>query len=426
MHCHIAAKLSVDDEMPEIVVGRDQDDMKRFGSTGTIYIGKHVVGKGEDSHTTTPVLMDVIRPHIITLCGKRGTGKSYSMGVFVEEILKLPEEIKSNLCIAVVDTQGIFWTMKTPVPTGNLIREWGMEPAGFGVNVYVPEGQAETFSKAGVPFDGTFSISPGQLSYSDWLSAFGIDMNEPMGIVLQKALSKLHDNHSLNDIIAAVRVTEGFEKERIALENMLSAARYWGIFGEKKMPHILVPGKASIIDVSLTPQSVRALLISLISRKIFEERTRARRQEEMGLMEGELYRKVPMCWLMIDEAHNFIPNDSVTAASEPLLKIVKEGRQPGISLIIASQQPYKLHPDALSQCDLVIAHRITSRGDIESLESIMQTYILFDIKKYIEELPKEMGMALIMDDNSERLYKIKIRPRQSWHAGSSPTAIYTI
>lgn len=412
--------------MPEIVVGRDQDDLKRFGSTGTIYIGKHVVGKGEDSHTTTPVLMDVIRPHIITLCGKRGTGKSYSMGVFIEEILKLPEEIRSNLCIAVVDTQGIFWTMKTPVPTGNLIREWGMEPSGFGVSVYIPEGQADTFSKAGVPFDGTFSISPGQLSYSDWLSAFGIDMNEPMGIVLQKALAKLHENHSLNDIISAIRGFEGFEKERIALENMVSAARYWGIFGERKMPQLLVSGKASIIDVSLTPQSVRALLISLISRKIFEERTKARRQEEIGLMEGELYRKVPMCWLMIDEAHNFMPNDSKTAATEPLLKIVKEGRQPGISLILASQQPYKLHPDALSQCDLVIAHRITSKGDIDSLESIMQTYILFDIKKYIEELPKEMGMALIMDDNSERLYKIKIRPRQSWHAGSSPTAIYTV
>lgn len=412
--------------MPEIVIGRDADDFRKFGTTGTLFIGKHIVGTGEDAHVTTPVLMDIMRPHIITLCGKRGSGKSYSMGVFVEEILKLPNEIKSNLATIMIDTQGIFWTMKTPAPVGSLVREWNMEPRGFEVNVYVPEGQSEIFSKAGVNFDGTFSISPSELNYADWLSIFKIEMNEPIGIILQKALSSLSGVYSIGEIIEKIRKIDGFENERMALENLFSAAKYWGIFGEKHMPELLCPGKASIIDVSLTPQEIRALLIAIISRKIFAERTRARRQEEMGLMEGEEYRKIPMCWLMIDEAHNFIPNDSITAATDPLLKIVKEGRQPGISLLLASQQPYKLHPDALSQCDMIVSHRLTSREDIEALESIMQTYILFEIKKYIDELPKEMGMAIILDDNSERLYKVKIRPRQSWHAGSSPTVIYMV
>jgi hypothetical protein len=72
---------------------------------------------------------------------------------------------------------------------------------------------------------------------------------------------------------------------------------------------------------------------------------------------------------------------------------------------------------------MILSHRLTGKSDVESLKAIMQTYLLYDIGKYISELPKLKGVAIILDDNSERLYKIRMRPRQSWHAGSSPTAI---
>ncbi|MDI6721665.1 MAG: zonular occludens toxin domain-containing protein, partial [Candidatus Aenigmarchaeota archaeon] len=184
-----------------------------------------------------------------------------------------------------------------------------------------------------------------------------------------------------------------------------------------------VPGKISVLDVSLSPQNVRSLLVSIVSKKIFVERVKARRQEELADIELTLLKRIPMPWIIIDEAHNFIPNAGETPSSEMLKKIVKEGRQPGITLVLATQQPEKLHSDALSQCDIIISHRITSKEDMTALKSIMQTYLLYDIEKYINELPKLKGTAIILDDNSERLYKAKIRPRQSWHAGSSPVAL---
>jgi hypothetical protein len=52
----------------------------------------------------------------------------------------------------------------------------------------------------------------------------------------------------------------------------------------------------------------------------------------------------------------------------------------------------------------------------------MQTYLLFDIRKSIGKLPKSKGSAVILDDNSERLFNVQVRPRQSWHAGESPLA----
>lgn len=408
-------------------MGRDDDDIKKYGQSGTIFIGKHIVGSGEEAHTTAPILMDVLRPHILMLSGKRGQGKSYSMGVFIEELTKLPHSIKKNLCSLVIDTQGIFWTMKSPSEKDALmLSQWNMKPSGFDVHVYVPEGQIEMYRKSNVDFDSSFSFMPSELSVEDWTSVFNFDPDSPIGILLQRTVSKLREikkDYSINDIIYFVKKQEGFETEKMNLENRFLAATDWGIFGEANAPVILEPGKVSVLDVSLTPQNVRALLVALISRKVFNERVAARRKEETAEIEMTTIKRIPMPWIFIDEAHNFMPNEGTTAAMDILLKIVKEGRQPGITLVLATQRPEKLHEDALAQCDIIISHRLTAKADIDALKSIMQTYLLFDIGKYIDELPKMKGTAIILDDNSERLYKVYIRPRQSWHAGSSPVAI---
>jgi len=409
------------DVSTEIIVGRDYEDLKRFGKRGTLYLGKHLVGTGEDAHLTTPLLLDALRPHVIVICGKRGTGKSYSMGVMVEELLKLEEEYRRNLCSLIIDTQGIFWTMKSPNKNVAL-QEWDLNPRGFNVTVYVPQGQEERFRRAGVSYDGTFSISPGELTMGDWLGVFNLELTDVLGILLQRALSTLSQRYSIDDVIDAVGSIKGFEREKLALINYLIAAKSWGIFGEQGLPNLLEPGKASILDVSLTPQNVRTLLVSILARKIFEQRTEARRREEMAVITGERIERTPMIWIFIDEAHNFVPCEGEPVSLRPLLKIVREGRQPGITLVLATQQPNKLHPDALAQCDLIISHRLTAKSDIDALKTIMQTYVEFDITKYIEELPRVKGVCIILDDNSERLYKAQIRPRQSWHAGASPLA----
>ena len=59
----------------ETIVGRNKEDLEKFGKKGIGYIGKHIVGTGEDAHLTTKVYMDLIRPHVILVCGKRGSGK---------------------------------------------------------------------------------------------------------------------------------------------------------------------------------------------------------------------------------------------------------------------------------------------------------------------------------------------------------------
>ena len=132
---------------------------------------------------------------------------------------------------------------------------------------------------------------------------------------------------------------------------------------------------------------------------------------------------MPMVWLMLDEAHEFLPREGKTVATEALVQLLREGRQPGISLVLATQQPGEIHKDVMTQSDIVISHRITAQFDIEALNTMMQSYLLADLTTQLNNLPREKGAAIILDDNSERLYPMKIRPRFTWHGGEAPTVI---
>ena len=417
--------------MPEIIIGRDLEDLKKFGSKGTITIGKNIVGSGFEAHVATPIKMDILRPHVITIVGKRGSGKSYTGMVIAEEISKLPEEIKRNLCVIAIDTQGIFWTMKYPNnKQRDLLYKWNLKPQGFEILEYVPLGHANIFEKADIPFDRTFSFKPSELTLSDWCYSLNIEENELEGILLSRALNKLKGDYSVDDIAKEIRREEFDEKIKLKLENMVLNSKNWGIFSDKgtNIYEFLQPGKIIVFDISLfsggTGWNIRSLIVGLIIKKIYEARVAARKEEERAIIEEEkMKRKIPLCWIIADEAHNFVPSKGKTAATDIMLTVIRQGRQPGISQVFITQMPDKLHSDVLSQTDLIIAHRLTSQRDIEALKAIMQTYMLFDIEKYLEELPKVKGCAIILDDNSERIYKVQIRPRQSWHGGESPVAL---
>jgi DNA segregation ATPase FtsK/SpoIIIE-like protein len=133
--------------------------------------------------------------------------------------------------------------------------------------------------------------------------------------------------------------------------------------------------------------------------------------------------KDPLIWVLIDEAHELLPKEGKTPATDALVQLLREGRQPGISLVLATQQPGEIHKDVLTQSDIVISHRLTSKIDVEALNNMMQTYLLADIQKYMNELPDLKGSAIVLDDNSERIYPIRVHPKKSWHGGETPSIL---
>jgi hypothetical protein len=412
----------------DIIIGREPEDLKAYGKKGCIFLGKHIVGKGFDFHLTNPILMDVLRPHIVLITGKRGQGKSYSGAVIAEEIAKLPDEIKQNLSCLLIDTMGIFWSMKNPNDRQLMeLTEWNLKPKGFDIKVIIPLGIKSHYDKYGISYDGTFSMKPSDLSAEDWALTFGINIFEPLGILLERTVKRLQGkDYSIDNMINEIEYdNKSDEKEKQALENRFLSAKGWGIFSQESISieKFLEPGAITVLDVSLQETNVRSLMIGILCREIYQARMTSRREEEIATMGGEFVKGVPMTWITIDEAHEYLPEEGETAATRELLTLLRQGRQPGISLILITQRPNKIHEDALSQSDLIIAHRLTAKPDIESLSAVMQTYLLSDIRRLMQELPKNKGAALILDDNSERVFNIQVRPRQSWHAGESPVAI---
>jgi len=59
----------------DIIIGRNEADLKKFGDKGTIFIGKSYVKMGKESSLSNKVLLDVARSHAILISGKRGSGK---------------------------------------------------------------------------------------------------------------------------------------------------------------------------------------------------------------------------------------------------------------------------------------------------------------------------------------------------------------
>ena len=127
--------------------------------------------------------------------------------------------------------------------------------------------------------------------------------------------------------------------------------------------------------------------------------------------------------VIIDEAHEFLPREGSNAATEPLITILREGRQPGISMILASQQPAKIHTDVMTQSDIVISHRLTAKVDTDSLGLLMQSYMREGLDVQLSNLPSTRGAGLIFDDNNEKVYPMQIRPRLTWHGGEAPIAL---
>ena len=95
----------------DIIIGRDEADKVRFGPEGLVYIGKGYVKMGQTTSLSNRLLMDVARSHVVLIAGKRGSGKSYTLGVLAEEMASLPQEVAQNIGVLIFDTMGIFWTM---------------------------------------------------------------------------------------------------------------------------------------------------------------------------------------------------------------------------------------------------------------------------------------------------------------------------
>jgi DNA helicase HerA-like ATPase len=380
---------------------------------------------GEERDSGEETLIDTSKARALFVCGKRGTGKSYSLGNVIEEVNR---EMTDTVPL-VVDPMGIYWTMAEPNDEQqDLLWDWGMQPTGFDTTLLVPGDPTERYGpevydemmRRGIEIE-SLRLNPSDISPDGWCELFDLNINKPMGIALYRAVRSLNESQDFFDLDELIEEVEYDEKanERTvdALVNRLEMAHEWGIFSDSYTDiwNNLDPSRINILDVSVLDPGkygLRNLVVYVLTKKIFDERSKARRREEL-----QLSSDIPKVWLFIDEAHNFAPSGSSSLAKDTLIRWIKEGRQPGLSLGIATQQPSAVSSDVVSQMDLIFCHKITTRTDIQSLNELSQEYMGSQLKTYIKKIDK-VGEAVCVDDEREVVKQVQMRPRMSQHGGS--------
>jgi DNA helicase HerA-like ATPase len=381
---------------------------------------------GEELEDGTDTYIDASSARSILACGKRGTGKSYALGDIVEEI----HTEGTDVVPLIVDPMGIYWTMaEENEEQRDLLWDWGMQEEAFPINLLVPGQPEERFDpdvldeleRRGIDVNPLL-LNPSDMSPDGWCDLFDLNINKPMGIALYRAVRELNDEYPddgfyLDDIVSKVEMDGGTsERTREALLNRLEMAREWGIFSDSYQDifRTVDEDRINILDLSVIEPGkygLRNLVLQVLGKELFSRRQAARRREEL-----HLGADIPKVWLFIDEAHNFIPTGESSLAKDTIIRWVKEGRQPGLSIVVATQQPSAIDSDVLSQCDAILCHKITTREDIKSLNKLSQDYMGGELKTYVQNIDN-VGEAVYVDDEEETVKMMKVRPRKSKHGG---------
>lgn len=349
---------------PVILLGREvgPDD----GPTG--HLG---TCRARDGSEGARIELDLDRPHVACVVGKRGYGKSYTLGVLAEELAAA-----EGLTPVVVDPMGAFESLA---------------PAISGHHVASPTVRAS-------------AIPP-----RAWPALLELPPTSGAGGLVWRAAA---EEPSLGGMQEFVRSADADRAARRAAENHLRLATSWGVFDPDGLTAgDLLAEQATVLDCSGLADAPTNAVLRAVASGIYE-----------ACVAGDPAR---LPWLLVDEAHVFFGERSEAqsaagAIAAPALEtVLTRGRAPGVSLALATQRPAALPAVAISQADLLVAHRLTAEPDLEALARARPTYA---DRALADRLPDAPGEGLVVDDATEAVHAATVRERETPHDGEGARA----
>jgi hypothetical protein len=275
------------------------------------------------------------------LCGQSGSGKTYALGVILEQLL-----MGTDLRMVVLDPNGDYVHLgaarpDAPQEAAGRLDELDIRVLGSAA----PDSGPLLMRFATMPRDGQAAIlrlDPlvDREEYNQFLH------------LLENAQSK-----EVDQVVAAL--ARGGPVERALAQRMENLGLlHWEVWAGDRVSASEVVGEGArltVMDLSRfgTPQEPRAVALDLL------ENLWAQREGRIPTL------------IVIDEAHNLCPAQPETALQsalvERLIQIAAEGRKYGLWLLLSTQRPSKIHPQVLSQCDNLVLMRMNSPADVAEL-----------------------------------------------------------
>lgn len=287
------------------------------------------------------------------LCGQSGSGKTYSLGRLLEELV-----LRTTLPLLVLDPNGDHVHLGRTRPDADRAIVEAYTQAARGIRVLAAE-PSETTTPLRIMLRDLGPAGGAALLQLDPI----VDRAEYNALLHALHAAPEEGFDSVETAIATFRSSgdEVLELIRMRLENL----------GVDRMAAWAKRSARSVADVWAQEQP-RALIADTSG---FEER-RERTAVTVAVLEhlwSERKQRRPLL-LVVDEAHDVCPAEPADQlqrlAVDRFTRIAGEGRKYGIHLLLASQRPDKLPENVLSQCDNLLLMRVNSAGDRAALAAM--------------------------------------------------------
>jgi hypothetical protein len=427
-----------------VVFGRT---LSKENYSNLIYLGKVLENTVGKNYLSSDAWLDTTFPHVIYITGTRGSGKSFDLGVIIEGIsaLNSPSAIQNQvepITSILIDTQSQFWTLKYK-PNERIkenraqleeLEKWNIPPNALdNCKLFIPPNSEKITGDEAV-----FHLRADQIKHEEWCALIREDTYSPQGHILAETIEALRgDAYSVEDMISYIAIPSNWpniaESSRNAVSYKLDDYRRTGLFAKDglEIKDLLVPGRCNVFLRRDLRNEDKALITGLIARQLFTVMGAYHKKLKVSRFfdKDDSIEKLPSkVWLLIDEAHVVAPSDAPSPAREALIEYVKRGRDAGLSLVMATQQPSAIDDRILSQVNVTLSHRLSFQSDIQSAVNRIPTKLLtslrlsgIEVKDFGEMLRfMESGQCFLGDHNTSRTVLIKVRPRVTSHGGYSP------
>ncbi|GAA3799520.1 ATP-binding protein [Cellulomonas soli] len=315
-----------------------------------------LVDQAEDASAgdpRAPAVLDPTRFNRHTFwCGQSGSGKTYALGVVLEQLL-----VQTRLPILVLDPNADFVRLAE-------VREDADPQVAAAL-----AGQEIRVLRSGPHPDAAQGV--------DWPERLHVRF-AAMDIRMKAAVLRLdpmRDAEEYNELLhladAFATRTPGREGFYAALHDSDSHARHQLLLRLQNLGvlewDLWAWGAASAEDV--VDARPRATVLDL-SGFATQHEPKVAALAVLDHLWASRDRREPLL-VVIDEAHNLCsaePFDPVEVAlTERIVQIAAEGRKYGLWLLLSTQRPSKIHPNALSQCDNLGLMKMSSPRDLAEL-----------------------------------------------------------
>jgi DNA helicase HerA-like ATPase len=440
-------RVYYDGKERDLAIGQRSPDKPPQSS---LLLGKVAERGSAADYFDANVWLDVTFPHVVFVCGRRGSGKSYDLGIIAEGLSAAGasnfSRTEGSYCTILFDLQSQFWTLGDKLSASNpadaeqlkMASQWKLVGEVAKAQILLPHG--------GAPIRGdelTFTVSPASMELAEWLSLLDVDRFDPMGQALRTCIGltqQAKPDFTINDLVSILKkraaypdLTRFQQSTCDALEWRLLALEEIGLFlpGPSLAQTLLTPGTASVILLRELDEGVKAVVVASTMRQI--ERLMSRYHQQLKVSQRANRdapdEKLPSrAWILIDEAHLVCPADRSTPANSVVIDYVKRGRDAGLSLVLATQQPSALDSAAISQVDLSLIHRMTYEADITAALQRVPSPLPKDVSVGGRDIsdPRLLirgllpGECLVSDAEASRAFIMRSRPRVCPHGGGEP------